>query len=336
MIAEATVHSSRSPAAAAEAPPAWSYEEAFSRNIGLFTPEEQDKLRRSRVAIAGMGGVGGVHLITLARLGIGNFTIADPDRFELANMNRQYGARIDTIGQSKADVMAEEVGRINPEAHVTAMDEGIGEQNIDGFLAGADLVIDGLDYFAIQARRLLFRDARRRGLWVLTSGPHALGATLLCFSPHGMTFDDYFDVRDSMSEADQTIAFGVGGCPRPIHLAYLDFQKFFSFGERRSASAGLACQLASGLVATEAVKILLGRGRVRPAPCYLQFDAYRQKLVKGKLRFANRHPAQRLKRWWLRRQRAPRSSTLSSTTGNPQARTAHPITPTRSASEDRH
>ena len=286
----------------------WSYNEAFSRNIGLLTQEEQDRLRRSHVAIAGMGGVGGVHLITLARTGIGNFTIADPDCFELANMNRQYGARIDTLGQSKVEVMAEEVRRINPEAVVRALDESISADNVASFLEGADLVIDGLDYFVIQARRQLFREARRRGLWTLTSGPHAFGATLLCFSPSGMTFDDYFDVHNGMSEADQTIAFGVGGCPRPIHLPYLDFKKFFSFGERRSASAGLACQLASGMVAAEAVKILLNRGRVRPAPCYLQFDAYRQKLVKGRLLWANRHPAQRLKRWWLGRQRAARAN----------------------------
>ena len=104
----------------------FNYDEAFSRNIGLFTLEEQDKLRRSHVAIAGMGGVGGVHLITLARTGIGNFTIADPDRFELANMNRQYGARVDTIGRSKVEVMAEGVRRINPEAIVRALNEPIG------------------------------------------------------------------------------------------------------------------------------------------------------------------------------------------------------------------
>ena len=54
----------------------WSYEEAFSRNLGIFTKEEQETLRNSRVAIIGMGGVGGVHLMTLTRLGIGKFTIA--------------------------------------------------------------------------------------------------------------------------------------------------------------------------------------------------------------------------------------------------------------------
>src|SRR5271165_2808853 len=67
---------------------AWSYDEAFVRNRGLISSEEQRRLRDCRVAIAGMGGVGGVHLATLARLGVGHFTIADPDEFEIANFNR--------------------------------------------------------------------------------------------------------------------------------------------------------------------------------------------------------------------------------------------------------
>jgi hypothetical protein len=49
------------------------------------------------------------------------------------------------------------------------------------------------------------------------------------------------------------------------------------------------------------LRILLGRPGVRPAPNYAQFDAYRQKLVKGRLRWGNRHPWQRIKRWWLKR-----------------------------------
>src|SRR3954462_14568363 len=84
----------------------FSYEEAFSRHRGLIGPAEQERLRRSRVAIAGLGGVGGIHLVTLARLGIGGFHIADPDRFELANFNRQYGANVQSLGRGKAEVMA--------------------------------------------------------------------------------------------------------------------------------------------------------------------------------------------------------------------------------------
>ena len=51
--------------------PAFDYHTAFSRNIGWLTQAEQEQLRHTRIAIAGMGGVGGIHLITLARLGVG-------------------------------------------------------------------------------------------------------------------------------------------------------------------------------------------------------------------------------------------------------------------------
>ena len=77
---------------------AFSYGQAFSRNIGWVTREEQQTLRRKTVAIAGMGGVGGSHLLTLTRLGVGRFHIADLDTFELANFNRQAGAMLSTTG----------------------------------------------------------------------------------------------------------------------------------------------------------------------------------------------------------------------------------------------
>jgi hypothetical protein len=59
---------------------------------------------------------------------------------------------------------------------------------------------------------------------------------------------------------------------------------------------GLACQLCAGVAATEVVKILLGRGPIRPVPWFFQFDAYLQRLYRGRLRWGNRSPVQRLKR----------------------------------------
>src|SRR5258705_3199384 len=95
---------------------------AFDRNIGWLTEWEQQTLRAKRVAIAGMGGVGGFYLTTLARLGIGAFTVADFDHFEIANFNRQIGATIQTLGRPKAEVLGEMAHAINPEIRIRSFD----------------------------------------------------------------------------------------------------------------------------------------------------------------------------------------------------------------------
>ncbi len=274
---------------------AWSYAEAFARNLGLIDPAEQERLRSSRVAIAGLGGVGGAHLVTLARLGIGHFNIADPDVFETANFNRQYGAKINNLGRRKADAMAEEARAINPEVELRVFREAIGPDNISEFLDGVDVLIDGIDFFAMEARRMVFHGARQRRIWAITAGPVGFSTAWICFDPDGMTFDEYFDLRDSMSFIEQVAAMLAGLAPRATHRHYTDLSRVQA-GSGRAPSLGLACQLASGVAAAEVTKILLKRGSLCPAPWYFQFDAYRQVLRKGRLAGGNRHPLQRWKR----------------------------------------
>src|SRR5258707_5097265 len=91
------------------------YSAAFSRNIGWITEWEQQELRKKAVAIAGLGGVGGAHALTLARLGIGGFHLADLDRFDVVNLNRQAGAFISTVNLEKTAVMAQMTRDVNPE-----------------------------------------------------------------------------------------------------------------------------------------------------------------------------------------------------------------------------
>jgi molybdopterin/thiamine biosynthesis adenylyltransferase len=252
------------------------------------------------VAIVGMGGVGGVHLMTLARLGIGRFSIADLDVFELANMNRQYGARVDTLGYAKVQVMAAEVRRVNPEVQLRVFDDGVQAESVDDFLQGVDLLVDGIDYFAIGMRRRLYRRAAELGIPAIMAGPMGFGVAWLVFDPGGMTFDRYFDLDDDQSETEQLIAFTVGLAPAGLHLPYMDLSRV-NVAERYGPSAGLACHLCAGVASAEAVKLLLGRGRVSFVPAFAQFDAFRCKLRRGHLRHGNRGPAQRLKRAWLTR-----------------------------------
>ncbi len=291
----------------------WDYETAFSRNRGLIEVEEQERLRSARVAIAGLGGVGGVHLVTLARLGIGRFTVADPDRFDVANTNRQYGATASTQGRRKDEVMVEVVRDVNPEVEIEVLPDPVGEENLEAFLRGVDVVVDGLDVFEIGVRRKLFRRAAELGIPAITAGPIGFSTAWILFTPDGMSFDRYFDLRDGMDTVEQFVAFGVGLVPRATHRRYLDLTHLDT-AARTGPSVATGCQLAAGVVGAEVVKLLLGRGTIRPAPWYRQFDAYRGKLVGGRLRGGNRHPLQRLKRRYLTRLLRRRAEAAGRTT----------------------
>ena len=126
---------------------------AFSRNRGLISDVEQRRLSQCRAVIAGCGGVGGVHALTLARLGLGKFRITDPDTYSVGNFNRQSGANVNTLGRNKAEVIAEMISAINPSAEVEIVPGGVTSANVRQFIAGADLVVDGVDFFALRAAR---------------------------------------------------------------------------------------------------------------------------------------------------------------------------------------
>ena len=231
---------------------------------GPDQPKEQQTLRNSRVAIAGMGGIGGIDLVTLARLGIGRFTIADPDAFDISNTNRQYGAMSSTLGRSKADVLAEVVRDINPEVDLRVLREPIDGNNVTEFLSDADLFIDAVDFFNVNARRLLFRTAAARKIFAITAGPVGFSGIWIVFDPAGMTFDRYFDLSDDLDPLEKIVAFGVGVAPEATQRSYMDLAALDPAG-RAGPSSSLACHIAGGAAACEAVKILLGRGRVRCA-----------------------------------------------------------------------
>ena len=255
------------------------YDEAFSRNLGWVTEDEQKTLSRKKIAIAGLGGVGGSHLLTLARLGIGQFHIADFDRFAVANFNRQAGAMVSTLDRPKLDVLAEMALDINPGMTIGRFPMGVAPDDIDTFLDGVDLYVDGLDYFALDIRRRVFARCAERGIPAITAAPLGMGVALLNFLPGGMTFEDYFQL-DGLDPDEQAIRFLLGLSPRMLQLAYLVDRSRVNFTERRGPSTVMACQLCAGFAATEAVKILLGRGRVVSAPHGVHFDAYRYRLVR--------------------------------------------------------
>ena len=269
------------------------YTTAFSRNIGWLTEEEQQRLRQKRVAIAGVGGVGGFHLTTLARLGITKFVIGDIDRFEVANFNRQAGALVSTLGRPKVDVLAEMGRDINPEADIRVFADGVHAGNIDQFFDGVDLYVDGLDAFAFEARELVFAYCAKKRIPATSVAPLGMSAALLNFMPGGMTFEEYFALA-GCSNAEKAIRFLVGFAPSLLHRRYLVDASRVNLAEGRGPSTGLSCMLCAGVAGAEAVKILLGRGKVWAAPHGIQFDGYRNKLAHTWRPGGNRHPMNRM------------------------------------------
>lgn len=279
---------------------AYDYFEAFGRNLGFLSTEEQVKLRTSRVAIAGLGGTGSSQVHALARMGIGRFNIADPDVFELVNFNRQSGATVSNIGRPKTEVAKETILGINPEADIRSFDQGIGPENIDAFLDGVDVVIDSLDFYCFAERFLLYRKARANNQWVLTAPPLGFGFTLLIFDPKGMTFENYFGFHDRMDERERVIALIAGIAPKAYLLKYLDRARPDLTG-RRLPSVGAAPFMIAGVIAAEATRLLTGKGTTMAVPSIYQFDALLRRFRYRTYRWGMRSPLQRLKRIMLAR-----------------------------------
>ena len=140
------------------------YDAMVGRNIGFVTPEEQRQLRDALVFICGVGGMGGAAAMVLARAGVGRFIIADFDRFEISNLNRQTFAFAETIGASKADVTRDRLLAINPSARVATYGREW-PSHLDTILAECKVVINGMD--DIPAGIALYRKARELGATVI-------------------------------------------------------------------------------------------------------------------------------------------------------------------------
>lgn len=118
----------------------------FSRTELLLGKEAVEKLSKSRVAVFGIGGVGGYVCEALARSGVGAFDLIDNDRVSLTNINRQIIATHKTIGMYKTEVMKERIHDINPNADVRLYNSLFLPENADEFPFGEyDYVVDAVD-----------------------------------------------------------------------------------------------------------------------------------------------------------------------------------------------
>lgn len=164
-------------------------EERFSRTGLLLGEEALDKLARARVAVFGVGGVGGYVCEALARSGVGAFDLTDMDTVSVSNINRQIIATDRTVGRYKTEVMAERMREINPRVQVRIHSCLFLPENADDFpFEEYDYVVDAVDMVA--AKLELVQRANRFGVPVIS----AMGAGNK-FNPGLFQVADIYDTK---------------------------------------------------------------------------------------------------------------------------------------------
>lgn len=140
----------------------------FQRIEMLLGGEAVDRLQKARVAVFGVGGVGGFVCEALARSGVGRIGIVDKDVVDVTNINRQIIALHTTVGQPKVEVMRERIAAINPACQVDVFQQFILRDNIDEFpWDDYDYVVDAVD--TVTAKIAIIETAKKHGLYVISA-----------------------------------------------------------------------------------------------------------------------------------------------------------------------
>ena len=260
------------------------YAEMTGRNIGFVSSAQQEALRNASVFVCGAGGMGGACLQTLVRAGVGNFEIADFDRFEVSNLNRQAFATMETMKQLKAPTAALRLNEINPEARVR-VHATEWTSKIRSILARADVIVNAMDDVLATIR--LYRDAGAMGLTVIDAYTSTLPSVYvtrprdprpeerMSFPTLGVPLEEITPdmlAKARLLEIDYVIANSSTG-------AHVDLEVMSEVitGRRPRISFAPMVMVAGNLMAYEAIALITGTPSSTDAHGYF-FNPYRAQI----------------------------------------------------------
>lgn len=198
--------------------------------MNTLTDEENDSLKNFKICVIGCGGIGGYVIEMLGRIGIGNLTCVDGDKFDETNLNRQLYSDEDSINLSKALKVKERMAKVNSLIKVKSVQKNITEENAEDILKGHDVVIDALDNIKT---RLLLEDVCEKLKIPLVSG--AIGG--------------WYAQLTTIYPGDRT-----------LHKIY---KEETSLGiEKKLGNPSFTPALAASIQVSQAIKILIGRGEI--------------------------------------------------------------------------
>lgn len=234
----------------------------FERNLGFMTEEDRRTLNESVVAIAGTGGDGGELAVKLARMGVRKFRLADPEKFDLENLNRQEGSNYETVGRNKAEVIAEIIQKIHQDAEIELFTDGVTKDNIEAFTAGADVVIDETEYTTPDIGIMIAREARKNNLPVFMGLNIGHGGQVTVYPPWGKTFEEHLglDPTASLEEIKQqevSVDKWLHRIPKDADMAVL---KEVTEGNISAPSVVTGVGMAAGMMTAYVSDFLIAKG----------------------------------------------------------------------------
>jgi molybdopterin/thiamine biosynthesis adenylyltransferase len=267
------------------------YWERIDRNLGVITHDEQEKLRKSCVAIAGCGGMGGQVAATLARIGVGHIKIADNQNFDISNLNRQFGAKISTIGCNKADETYKQIKEIVSDVEIEVFTGGVNAENVYDFVEGADLICDEIEFYELPARIMLHQAARSAGVKIFNCNVVGFGTRIFFFTPDSMKIEEFLEA-DERTIVEGPVIWRMVERFAPDLPKDISKEKLESwvFKEHKVPIFGGTPLLSSGILLDRLCLQLIGYStrpwitEIPPMPAYGYFDAggFKAYIKKGK------------------------------------------------------
>lgn len=179
------------------------YENLISRQIKIFSSQEQEKLRYTKVTVVGCGGLGGSVIEQLVRAGFENIKIIDCDVFDQTNLNRQIRSNLDTIGQSKVQVTKSAMLKINPNIVVDVFEGIINQKNAYKILGDSDIVIDAVDN--VLTRVIISRACKELGIPFVHAAIEITQGQLSIFTKESPSYEELFNLKSKNKELTEEV-----------------------------------------------------------------------------------------------------------------------------------
>ena len=246
----------------------------LSRTLSIVGESQINLLRNSKVAIAGLGGVGGSLFLTLVRFGLECFHLAEYDCFDISNINRQWGAFNSTLSKPKIDIYSKMAIEINSKCCLQTFSNGLVPNNAHSFLEGVDAFICVMDQDkGTETEDFVVDLCFSNDIPVFSAGAYGFGSIMINFHPNGIRPQELYSLI--FNKSDEVDIFPSLLSQYFSNHFVVPFKKSLSSGHIGSTSIGAS--LAGTVLANEVIIYLLRNSSFSPreplfAPYIYIFD----------------------------------------------------------------